>query len=519
MRKILIVYSLLLLSILFQSCKDNSDVKGKFHTYQLPSLKTNNKELDTLASVFHLAIGDIISNIRIRHDAEKGKENALLFAGFDYTGAWTRDASINVWNGLSLLFPEVAKNSLLEVLNENENGDLIIKGQYWDNIIWTVGAWEYYNTTGDKDFLKVANQAISNTLKIRERDEYDPEKGLFRGPAVYGDGISAYDKKYTQTGDYHGKHWLSNIDKWVEANPEKKAKKGFGMPMMVLSTNAIYYQTYLLLDKISIELDIGSKYNYQSNAVALKKAIQKEFWNVNRGSFDYYIDPWGRSERQEGLGLAFSLLFGISSEKQTNDIFNHVEIAPAGFPALWPSYERYSDGENSFGRHSGTVWTHVQGIWMDALAQNKKVILFEKELQVFTYNAFRDKQFREIYHPITGLPYGGLQEDGHIKDSIIEWESTHRQAWGATSYLRAIISGLFGLRLTSEGISFSPCVPIEYDNLKLLNIHYREAILNIYLKGKGTSILDFKLNGKPSEPFLQKSIKGINTIEIILGES
>lgn len=72
--------------------------------------------------------------------------------GARYDGNWTRDLSINVWNGFPLLQPEISKNSLLHLLEDNEQE--YIGAEYWDKIIWVKGAYMYYQMTGDKEFFE-----------------------------------------------------------------------------------------------------------------------------------------------------------------------------------------------------------------------------------------------------------------------------------------------------------------------------------------------------------------------------
>jgi hypothetical protein len=125
----------------FISCKSNLEnlVLAVHKSIYFPLLKTNQSEEDTLGSAFHISMGDMVTNIRMRNETDS-VARPLLFAGLDYGGAWTRDAAINVWNAGALLIPEVSKNTLLELLERKENKSHFIKGQYWDKIIWTLGA-------------------------------------------------------------------------------------------------------------------------------------------------------------------------------------------------------------------------------------------------------------------------------------------------------------------------------------------------------------------------------------------
>jgi len=521
--KHLVIVSLFSLVLGCQQAEKKAETHPNESVIQIigtPLLKSNNVELDTLSSVFHIAIGDLLTNIRMRHTAEQGKEKPILFAGFDYTGAWTRDASINIWSGAGLLYPEIGKTTLLEVLKTDENKDTIIGGQYWDKIIWTIGAWNLYLYHGDKSFLKTAYQASVKTLAQLEKDEFETKMGLFRGGAVYGDGIAAYDDEYAHTGEYH-EHgpWLSNVDKWPEANPEMKAKTGWGLPMMTLSTNCVYAQVYDILPKMEKELLLSETKSFEDKSKAIKAAINTHFWNKEKGQYDYYIDPWKTCDAQEGLGIAYALLFGISSPEQTEKTMQNTVVEPGGIPCVYPSFSRYLDKEGKhFGRHSGSVWTHVQGFWAHAAAVNGHVDAFNHEFSTLTNHTLRDMQFREIYHPKTGVAYGGLQEDGFKKGWIREWKSTERQTWGATAYLRMVFNGLFGMNFSEKGIDFKPVVPKEYENLRLVGIPYRYAILNLYLKGKGNKIKSFKLNGKEAAPFVPENSRGEYRIEMEITE-
>src|SRR5262245_29241144 len=183
-----------------------------------PELKTSNSAINR---AYRIAMGDLLSNIRMFRDGLLNEPQPVLLAGLDYDTPWTRDAAINIWNGVSLLWPGVARNTLMAVL-EDRQGKPYIGGQYWDAIIWTVGAWEYYLHTGDREFVALAFNAVKNSLEHFEREEFDSQFGLFRGPAVYGDGVAAYPDRYSPGN-------TSSILDWVKANPGKKADRGFGI--------------------------------------------------------------------------------------------------------------------------------------------------------------------------------------------------------------------------------------------------------------------------------------------------
>ena len=104
----------------------------------------------------------------------------VLLAGLDYGTPWTRDASINAWNGASLMMPEVCRNTLLSVLMRS-NGKVRIGGQYWDAVVWTTGAWHHYLYTGERQFLALAFEATNNSLAEFQRRSSTPRTAFSAG--------------------------------------------------------------------------------------------------------------------------------------------------------------------------------------------------------------------------------------------------------------------------------------------------------------------------------------------------
>jgi glycogen debranching enzyme len=115
-----------------------------------------------------------------------------------------------------------------------------------------------------------------------------------------------------------------------------------------------------------------------------------------------------------------------------------------------------------------------------------------------TKHAVRDRQFAELYHPVSGEIYGGLQENNRPgrPPGIIEWDSQPQQTWAATSYLRMVFQGLLGMRFDETGVTFAPCVPPEIDRVELEGLRYRDMTLAVSTKGSGTRISKFLVNGE-----------------------
>ena len=461
-----------------------------------PYIKTNNEKINT---AYHIAVSDLYGNIKPFKGGLLEKETPVIIAGMGYCTPWTRDAAINTVNAGALLFPDVSKNTLLSVLKKDD-GAVMIDGEYWDSIIWVWGAWHEYLLTGDREFLKTAYEAAENTLKFFENTEFDEALNLFRGPACYGDGIAAYPDIYATPGE-------SAIIAFAEECKDLCAKKGVGIPMFTLSTNCLYYKAYETADKMAAEL--GQNEKYAEKAEKMKKAINTHFWSEENEKYRYIVDDFGGCDSDEGMGNAFVLLFGIADDDKTQKVLKNQHITDYGIPCVYPSFSRYKGG---YGRHSGTVWPHIQAFWADAAAIGGRYDLFDKEFNMLTDCSVRDGYFSEIYHPDTGERYGGLQE--FKKQGNIMWESEKKQTWSATGYLHMMFSDIIGMKFENGGIRFCPYIPNGLDSIESGGLSVMGCNISIKINGNGSKIKKFTVNGEQTEPFV--NYNGDMDIEIVM---
>jgi hypothetical protein len=465
----------------------------------------------TAERAFSIALGDLASNIVPVCEGLLDREAPVFRAGAGYEKPWTRDAAINVWNGAGLLYPAESRNTLLSVL-EQKNGRLVIGGpyeQYWDAIIWTLGAWAFYLFSGDRDFLELAFEATTNSLRHSEQTEFTTELNLFRGPAVYGDGVAAYPDIYAQTagGD-------STILYWPAAHPDLASHPGRGLPMHALSTNCVYFRAYEVALEMARELGRSPDREWRAKAANLREAINRNFWLPPAGHFRYLVDPFGGCDAQEGFGHSFAILFGVTDAERRESVFETQHVTSAGIPCLWPCFSRYRhDGD--YGRHSGTVWPPIQGFWAEVAARYRKIDLFAFEFEALARHAVRDGQFFEIYHPDTGSSYGGLQES-RGSGSIGTWQSLPHQTWSATAFVRMVLFGLAGMRFDAGGIHFEPLLPPGLENIELRGLRYRRATIDFVVEGAGGDLAQVLVNGEEAAPFLPATAAGRYVLELKL---
>jgi glycogen debranching enzyme len=473
----------------------------------IPSLTVDN---ESVHDAFRIALGDLMGNVALFQDGLLERPMPVMLAGLDYDMPWTRDAAINAWNGASLIIPDVARNTLLSVL-ERSHGKVRIGGQYWDRIVWVTGAWNHYLYTGDREFLALALEATRTSLASCEEAEFDAGDNLFRGPG-WSDGVAAYPDVYAQTGG------SSEILEWPKHNTSRISKPGYGIPMKALSTNCLYYSAYITAGRMATELDVAADPQWLAKAERLRQAINTHLWDESHGNYRFLVGPLGNCDHQEGLGSAYALLYGIADARQAELVLANQHVTPAGLPCGWPNFARYErpDGQ-SFGREIGTVWPQIQGFWAEAAARAGKADLFGHEFLSLATHAARDKHFAEVYHPITCQPYGGLQEaDGK---GIVLWEAMSRQTWAATAFLRMVLRGLVGMRFDTDGVRFHPCVPPDISSVVLQNLAYRNMDLTLIVRGTGTHIQQCLVNNEVSnDGFVSVTGEGHQEVIITMSE-
>lgn len=442
------------------------------------SVKTGNKTID---AAFDLAVWTIDHNTH----------NGILEAGAGYGGEWTRDAAMNAWNCGSLLRPVVAETSLWSVTENKER----IGHQYWDKIIWTIGAWNHYLVTGDFNFLKQAYPCIRQTMKELERDYFENYYGLFLGPAVYQDGIEAYDEPIY--------------------NPERSDQGGVlehnSQSIKCLSTNCLYYQAYKILALMAQKFEKNMVEVYTEKAEQLKKRIREMYYVPSENRLIYLYDQHGKPhDYQEGMGIAFAALFDVLDIDEAAGVLKNAKLSPYGITAIYPTLPRNS--EYKPGRHNNMIWPHVNMYYADACATVGVDGNFYLEMQNVANLAINKgkNNFYEIY-TTDGIPSGGYQ-CGH------EWDVKEHQTWCATGFIRNMLIHVFGMEFQEEGIKIEPMGlgNLGGKEITIKDLPYRGMMLDVTVRGSGKRVVNCKINGKTADPYVSAKLTGKVKVEIDL---
>ena len=299
-----------------------------------------------VVAAYAMAFDVIEGNIKPWKRGLLEAEAPAFMAGAGYASPWTRDASYNTYFGAGLVFPEVARNTLLSVLAEVD-GKVRITGQYWDSVAWVTGAWALYTFTGDRTLLRRAYEAARNSLQFFRETEFNESTGLYCGPG-WSDGVAGYPAPYDQAG---GSSFILDYARHNEGIDKIR--------MQALSTNCLYYHAYRIAAWMARRLAATDEEadGFERAAEALSRAINKHLWLADAGYYGYFLDPHGKIDRSmEALGHAHAILFGVAPEDRAASVLERQYVSPHGIPCVWPIFPRFTrDAPGLFAKIAGVL--------------------------------------------------------------------------------------------------------------------------------------------------------------------
>ena len=427
-----------------------------------------------------------IYNLSMEEMLKAIEPDSTFRTGKEWGGVWTRDISYSIILSMAYLQPRVAMKSLMRKVSKNKK---IIQdtgtGGAWpvstDRMVWATAAWEVYLATGDKDWLREAFTIIKNSIDDDMQNVYDPLTGMVKGESSFLDWREQTYPKWMQPADIFESECLG--------------------------TNAVHYQANVVLAKMANILGREQlAVKHRQIASGIKAGINRYLWIPSKGYYGQFL--YGQnfkmlSQRSEALGEALCVLFGIAEGDRARKIISQTPVTEFGIPCIYPEIPNIPP------YHNNAIWPFVQSYWAwaGAKAKNEKSVM-ESMAAIYRPAAFFLTN-KENMVAETG-DFNGTQ----VNSSIMLWSLA-----GNISFIHKV---LFGIRFEENKLSFSPFVPKALDGQRRLNnFHYRQAILDIELKGYGDKISSFFLDGKK---LLYASIpadlkKGRHALTIILNNT
>ena len=358
-----------------------------------------------------------------------------FIAGKDWPFAWTRDLSYSTDLALWRFDPRRARDSLLFKLSpvraSGVRPGLYVmedtgSGGSWpvstDRMVWFLGA---RHLLGNRHFAATVYQAVQDNLAQDRRYAFDPHVGLYRGETSF-------------------------LDWRQQTYPEWTARNVvFIAQSFSLSTNVLHYEALRLAASMSRQRGHAARARrYRAQAAALKRAINRRFWQPGQDLYMSYIG--GRVhpapyDAYDLLGLDLAVISGVATPARARLVLARYPTWPAGSPVIWPE------------RHDQPIY-HNRAIWP-----------FVSDFTLRAARRVRDAPL--IAHELRSLLRGAALSGSNMQNFSLRAQSTHvpgrlggpvvdsrRQLWSVAGYLDMVVRGVFGVR--DDG-SVHPELPVS----------------------------------------------------------
>ena len=408
--------------------------------------------------------------------------DTTLRTGREWAGVWTRDVSYSILLSMAYMQPEASRISLMKKVNPR--GEIIQdtgSGGAWpvssDRMIWALAAYELYKVTGDRQWLEYIYPIIQRSLRS-DGLTVRTEEGLVKGETSFIDWREQSYPKWMQTADIY--------------NSE------------ALSTSVV--QAAALRALADMATDLGHKdeaKEYGAEADRISEAVNRDLWMADKGYYAMY--NYGRTApvlnpRAETLGESLAILWDVADADRARTITENNPTTPFGAPVFFP---QISDMP---AYHNNALWPWVAAYW--ALA-NAKAGNEEGTLEAIG----------SIFRP--AALFATNKENLNLDNGDIATElNSSNMLWCLAGNIAVTHKILFGINFEKNGLAFRPFVPKALGAERTLSgFRYRDAVLNITVKGYGDRITSFTLNGKEHKPFVPADIKGENNIVITMADN
>ena len=434
----------------------------------LPQLDSDQRLIDAL---YNLSLEETKLSIR---------DDGAFMAGEKWTGVWTRDVSYSILLSLALAQPEAAKASLLAKVDDA--GRIIQDtgtGGSWpvssDRMTWALAAWEVYLTTGDRDWLRRAYDVIQRSARADLHAVYDSTTGLGRGESSFMDWR---EQSYPD--------WMDPRDIYLSHT---------------LSTNAVHHRTYRILSEMAQELGEPSE-AWTQVADSIRAGVNEHLWLEEKGlysEFRYGRNAMSAVDRTEALGSALAIVTGLAPDDRARRAARNHPVVEFGVPSFWP----YIPGIPPY--HNAGYWPFVGAYWTWAGAETGNTPGVEHGLGTLYRAAALFLTNKENMVAATG----------HFEGTQI---NSDRQLWSVAGTLASVYRILFGMRFERDGLRFQPFIPEGYTGTRTLTgVQYRDATLDVTVRGHGHRIVQITLDGEPlDEPVVPADLSGQHSVRIVM---
>lgn len=424
-------------------------------------------------AIYNMALDEMVNAV---------EPDTTLRTGKEWSGVWTRDVSYSILLSMAQMQPLASKISLMKKVNAD---GVIIQdtgsGGAWpissDREIWALAAYELYKVTGDREWLEYIYPIIRKSLADDELTVMAPD-GLVKGETSFIDWREQSHPRWMQTADIY--------------NSE------------ALSTSIVHAQALRVLADIATELgDAEDAPGYIARAEGIERAVNNILWMEDKGYYGMYL--YGRDNmilnpRAETLGESLAILYDVADADRARTITASNPTTPFGAAIFFPQIADMP------AYHNNALWPWVGCYW--ALA-NAKAGNEEGTLEAIG----------AIFRP--AALFATNKENFNLDNGDIATElNSSNMLWCLAGNIALTQRILFGINYEKNKLVFKPFVPKALAAERTLsNYRYRDATLNITVKGYGDKIGSFTLNGREHAPEVPADITGTNDIVITMADN
>lgn len=408
--------------------------------------------------------------------------DTTLRTGKEWSGVWTRDVSYSILLSMAYLQPEASKISLMKKVNPQ---GLIIQdtgsGGAWpvssDRMIWALAAYEVYKVTGDRKWLEYIYPIIKKSVEADALTVASPT-GLVKGETSFIDWREQSYPRWMQTADIYQSE--------------------------ALNTSIVHAQALRVLADIASELGKNNEAeDYAARADAIAKAVNEQLWLDDKGYYAMY--NYGRTApvvnpRAETLGESLAILYDVASPERAASITENNPVTPFGAAIFFPQIADIPP------YHNNALWPWVGAYWAmaNAKAGNDRGTL---------------EAIGAVFRPAALF---ATNKENFVLDNgdIATQLNSSNMLWCLAGNIAITHKILFGIHFEKDGLAFAPFVPKALAAERTLTgFRYRNATLDITVRGYGSEIKSFTLNGKEHKPFIPANIRGNNKIVITMADN
>ncbi len=444
--------------------------KAKNDLSDYPQLETPNL---LHKAVYNMGLDEMVNAV---------EPDSTLRTGAAWGGVWTRDVSYSIILSMAYMQPEASRISLMKKVDSM--GRIIQdtgSGGAWpistDREIWAVAAFEVYKATGDQKWLEYIYPIIKRSLDADLLVAADPS-GLVKGETSFIDWREQSHPRWMQTADI--------------------------AETLTLSTSIVHSRALTVLSQICDLLGHKDEARYyETHARSIADAINRELWVPQAGYYAMYLyggDYRILNPRAETLGESLAILWDIASPERARIITESNPTTPFGVAIFYPQIADMPP------YHNNALWPWVAAYWAmaNAKAGNEQGVVeaigsIMRPAALFCTN-------KENF----------VLDNGDIATQL----NSSNMLWCLAGNIAMTHKILFGIQYGINSLDFKPFVPeVLAAERSLKGFKYRNATLDITIKGYGDHIKNFTVNGRKQAPSINADATGHLVVEIEMADS